>query len=105
MFDKRLRDLRKSKGLSTAEIAEILQMTERKWKSYENNEREPDSETLIKIALFFDVSIDYLLNFSVDSIDVNSIQPTEKEYQVLLAYRQQPNMHEAIDRILKLDEN
>lgn len=61
MFGKRLADLRKKRGLSQYELAERLGFTRGQIANYEQGKREPDHDTLMKIADFFDVSIDYLL--------------------------------------------
>ncbi len=57
----RLKELRFKKNLSRNEVAEKLNIKPRTYLSYENNEREPNSEMLIALANFFDVSIDYLI--------------------------------------------
>lgn len=98
MFDDRLKNLRKSHGMSQAEIANILGLKPRTYVSYENNEREPDSQVLIKIAQLFDVSIDYLLNFSADTNI--SVPISQREKNIILAYRNQPEMQLAVERLL-----
>lgn len=61
-FGDRLKKLRKSKpDLSQKKFGERLGLAESTISMYEQNRREPDYETLIKIADFFDVSIDYLI--------------------------------------------
>ncbi len=57
----RLRELRKKKHLSQLKIAMDLHMNQNSISRYENMERQADYATLIKIADYFDVSIDYLL--------------------------------------------
>lgn len=58
----KIRELRKSKKLSMKELGEAIGgYAESTISLYENNKRQPDQETLIKIADFFGVSIDYLL--------------------------------------------
>lgn len=61
MFDNRLRDTRISKGYNMKEFAELLNMPYRTYVKYERNEREPNSEVLIKIANALNVTADYLL--------------------------------------------
>ncbi|CAN2247250.1 helix-turn-helix domain-containing protein [Bacillus vallismortis] len=61
MLGKRIAALRKEKGLSQYELADRLGFSRGKLANYEQGTREPDYETLIKIADFFDVSTDYLL--------------------------------------------
>ncbi|WP_432408530.1 helix-turn-helix domain-containing protein [Wukongibacter sp. M2B1] len=57
----RIAMLRKEKGLSQSEFAEVFQVTQQTISAYEKGKRDPDSNTLRKMADYFDVSIDYLL--------------------------------------------
>jgi transcriptional regulator with XRE-family HTH domain len=59
---KRIRDLRKERGLTQAELAKVLKVSARTIGFYETGERDPDTDTLKKLADFFCVSIDYLLS-------------------------------------------
>lgn len=57
----RLKLLRKQKHMSQLSLAMKLNTTQMSISRYETGKREPDLKTLILIAYFFDVSIDYLL--------------------------------------------
>ena len=57
----RLKEIRSSKGLSQLKIAMDLNMNQNTISRYETGEREPGINELIKIADYFNVSIDYLL--------------------------------------------
>ena len=57
----RLRELRRSKKISQLKFAMDLNMNQNSVSRYETGEREADYTTLIKIADYFNVSIDYLL--------------------------------------------
>ncbi len=57
----RLKELRKQKGVSQLKLAMDLSMNQNTISRYETGEREADYKTLIKIADYFNVSIDYLL--------------------------------------------
>lgn len=57
----RLKQLRKSKGISQLKLAMDLNMNQNSISRYENGIREADYATLIKFADYFKVSIDYLL--------------------------------------------
>jgi len=61
MFNKKLIALRKSKKLTQEEMASKIGVHRGTYANYERGNRQPDYETLIKIADFFEVSIDYLL--------------------------------------------
>ena len=57
----RLRELRKKKQISQLKLAVDLHMNQNSISRYENEEREADYATLILLADYFNVSIDYLL--------------------------------------------
>ncbi len=57
----KLKELRKEKGISQLKLAMDLSMNQNSISRYETEERQADYETLIKIADYFNVSIDYLL--------------------------------------------
>lgn len=67
----RIRKLRKEKGLSQLELAGHLNISNTTLSQYESGKRIPGDEIKIKIAGFFNVSIDYLLGCS----DVRSPKP------------------------------
>lgn len=75
-----LRILRKKKGLSLKALGEILGLSESTVSLYESGKRQPDNNTLIKIANFFDVSTDYLLGISNNSAK-NADATNEKLYE------------------------
>lgn len=58
---KILRELRKEKNLTIAKTAEFLNMPFETYRSYEAGKNQADYETLVKLADFFGVSVDYLL--------------------------------------------
>ena len=57
----RLRQLREGRNLYQSDIAEIIGVTTSAYSFYENEKRDMSPETLEKLAVFFGVSIDYLL--------------------------------------------
>lgn len=61
MFGERIAELRNKRGLSQYALAEKLGFSRGKLANYEQGTRQPDYETLKKIANFFDVTTDYLL--------------------------------------------
>lgn len=66
----RLKELRKSKNISQLKLAMDLNMNQNTISRYETNEREPGINELIKIADYFNVSIDYLLK-RTDNPEIN----------------------------------
>ena len=57
----RLAELRKSRKISQLKLAMDLNMNQNTISRYETGKREADYATLIRIADYFNVSIDYLL--------------------------------------------
>lgn len=57
----RIKELRKKKNLTMKQLGEKLNLAESTISLYESNKREPDSITIAKLAMLFDVSVDYLL--------------------------------------------
>lgn len=57
-----LRDLLDKHDMSQKEFARILNITPAALGNYIHNTREPDYKTLLRIAEYFDVSTDFLLN-------------------------------------------
>lgn len=57
----RLKSLRKERGISQVKLAIDLNLTQNTISRYETEVREADYQTLILLADYFNVSIDYLL--------------------------------------------
>lgn len=57
----RLKMLRKERNISQLKMALDLNMNQNTISRYETMEREADYETLVRLADYFDVSLDYLL--------------------------------------------
>lgn len=56
-----LKNLRVAKGVSQQIVADYLEITRQAYSNYENGNRAPDNEMLLKLAEYFNVSVDYLL--------------------------------------------
>lgn len=83
-FKDRLRELRKKRGLTQQELADLIGKTESIVRKYENGtsfprvsamsikqwegeKRKPQMDSIIDIALFFNVTTDYLLGLTDNS--------------------------------------
>lgn len=60
LFCERLIELREKNGLSQVEAAKEFGVVVRAYQRYEYGEREPRLSTLVRIADFYGVSLDYL---------------------------------------------
>ncbi len=61
LFKNRLRALREDSDLTQLELAKLIHSSRVAINSYENGYRQPNVETLIRLADYFDVSLDYFL--------------------------------------------
>ena len=58
----RLKELRENRNLTQAELAKLLKVSPSAIGMYEQGRRDPDSSTLKKLSVLFNVSVDYLLD-------------------------------------------
>lgn len=83
MYGKRIRDLRKEKGMTQKELANLLG-----YKSssaigmIEREERELVMDTIDKLAEIFNVSADYILGKTVEKVP-GELDELEKEFKTL----------------------
>ena len=64
LFSKRLQQLRKEANLRQIDLAKKLNTTQRRISHLESGKIEPDLATLVSIANFFNVTLDYLVGIS-----------------------------------------
>lgn len=64
MIYRRIRNLREDNDLTQQNIADELNINRRTYAAYENGINSMTPETLIKIAKFYNVSVDYLLELT-----------------------------------------
>ena len=57
----RLKELRKSKGYTQVAVQMQTGIEQALLSKYENDERIPPTETLIRLAEFYNVSVDYII--------------------------------------------
>ena len=83
-FSERLKYLRKIKGITQVELSKYLGYGYTAISNYENTVHQPDYDTLMKIAEYFGVSVDFLIGFD-DSVERTDCIP--EEIKLLHKYR------------------
>ncbi len=73
----RIKELRKKVGLSQAQLANKIGISNQAISAYENNKRKPKIETWQALANFFDVTVPYLQGIDDKIYDLKF--PTKKE--------------------------
>ena len=97
-----MKELRKEKKLSQEEIAKKINVSQRTYSNYENGQREPSIETLIKLAEFYNITLDTLAG-----IETKKLEPlTEKERYIIHKFRElkktyQDKIEERIETFLE----
>jgi transcriptional regulator with XRE-family HTH domain len=81
VFGKRLSQLRKSHKMSQYDLADKLRFSRGQIANYEQGQRQPDYETLQKLADFFEVSTDYLLG-RIDDPSPTRTEEDELDQQI-----------------------
>ncbi len=61
MHYQRIRDMREDRDMTQTALSQILHCSQRIYSNYERGEVDIPTEVLIRLADFYDVSIDYLL--------------------------------------------
>jgi len=61
---ERIRNLREDKDLSQRELSKILGMSQTGYSKYETGENDIPTQILIKLSVFHNTSIDYLLGLT-----------------------------------------
>ena len=94
-----LKDLRINKNVTQQQISKNLNIKQSTYSNYELNKNEPDIQTLIKLADFFDVSLDYLCDrqwnnqigyvpdYKKDDIK-KILNMTDEQFRQLMSYAQ-----------------
>ena len=85
----RLRELREDRDLRQVDVSYYVGIDQKTLSKYETGKTNPDSQSLIKLADFYNVSIDYL----VGRVQLDVYGETRKQ------------THEAIDGIVSLLED
>ncbi len=88
----KLKELRETIGISQSAFAREINVAQNTVSNWERGTREPDNETLAKIADFFGVTTDYLLGREPNEDKKNSLPP--------LNQKDEKDISVALDKIL-----
>lgn len=71
VLKNRIRDLREDMDLRQIDVSKATGIDQKTLSNYETGKTNPDSIALIKLADFFNVSIDYLIGYSKINLKTN----------------------------------
>lgn len=100
-ISERIRTLRKNRHLTQTEFGELFNVEKTTVSSYERGQSTPNDSIKIAICKYFNVTMDYLVGLS-DTPQSAFFVPrlTPHETKVMTAYRSQPEMQPAVDKLL-----
>lgn len=104
-----LKRLREARGLTANEVGALVGKSGKTVNAWENNRGQPDAEMLIKLCDIYKVE-DILAEFKAGMLDTASIEKhetitlTTHEEKVIIAYRNSPEMQDAVDKLLGLTD-
>lgn len=85
MLNEKIRELRCAYGISQVKLAEELGVSKQCVSNWENDNVQPSIDMLVRMAKYFKVSCDYLLDFdSSHKIDVSGLTDEEIAHLKLL---------------------
>ena len=74
MYYPRLRDLREDKDLTQSDLVQILNMHKTTYTNYEQGKREIPFSLAIRLAEFYNVSLDYIAGLTNEPTPLNKKQ-------------------------------
>ena len=81
-LSEKLYSLRKKSGLSQEQLAERLDVSRQAVSKWESGVSVPESEKLVVISSYFNVSVDYLLKDEIDYPDTNELTSSQKKNEI-----------------------
>lgn len=105
-----LKKLRAEHRVTQKQLADVISVSQQSINKYENHNIEPDIDTLIKIADYFNTSVDYLIGHtdierkieSVTSYDLNSDEAAFINSYRKLSPKQRSSIRDVMENYLEL---
>ena len=114
MDGRKIAELRKERKISQQKLADRLNVSRSTVAMWENNSNEPTIDSIIKMSEYFEVSIEEILSIkekqknSIPNEAILVLNTSEKisklEQDLIRAYRLQPDIQPAVNRLLGIEE-
>lgn len=109
IIEKRIKQLRSNQKISQQELGNILGVTKVSVSCYENGKRVPSLDTLIKIAKYFNTSLDYLVGREKKIYNEESNKYvgaiSEQDIELIYELKHYPNLYNKITKDIKKSIN
>ena len=100
--NQRLKDLREDKDMKQWQIAELLGMKQEQYQRYESGKRETPIKTLIKLAEYYKVSLDYITGRTNEKTGIKSIVDQDEKKLLALYKELNQKQKQTILQLLKV---
>ena len=112
MLKDTMKLLRESKKLTKKQVADAIGITERAYITYEYGQRDVSTDTLQKLADFYNVSVDFLLGRESDKqsdyiqqlADAKGFDSTQRGVLAAFCYMDDAGREKLLDAIKELDD-
>lgn len=95
----RIRKFREELGISQKQLAEQIGVSNSRISNWEQGINRPDADILVKLCTALNVSPSSLLGVKLSTDEL-----TEQERNVIKAYRSKPELQQAVNILLGLDD-
>lgn len=102
ILGNRIRNLREDHDLTQKELSLMIGLTPKMISFYENNQRTPPLDILLKLAKIFEVSVDYLIGYAPAENANSVLSPKEK---MLIRFYRESNSNLSLYKKNKLLNN
>ena len=102
---ERIKELREDNDKSQQAVANYLQIDRKTYCRYENNQHEIKIETLIKLARYYNVTMDYISGVTNEKRSLKTTKTivlTEREKELIKKYNKNEHFQEAINKLLDI---
>lgn len=104
MIGDKLKKRREELGLTQADLEKLTGIGNRMISNYEKNNNKPNDETILVLMKALQCDANYLFDYQPQIKNGKPLDITPHEERLIKAYRQMPEMHLAIDRLLGIEE-
>lgn len=108
-YYQRLRDLREDYDKTQKDIADFLNITQVQYHRYESGKREMPYHMVIKLAKYYNVSLDYIAGMTNEKAGLTKSSLNDKETHLINSFRklddlQQGRLLERAEALLESDK-
>lgn len=104
IINDRIKQLRKHKNITLKELAEYIGVKEATMQRYESGEiKSIPYDNIVKIAEYLNCQPQYLMGWSDNIHPIFEL--SNNEINLVKAYREHPEMQDAVNKLLGIDDN